>query len=73
MRVYEFGNKNNPVILLLPGTFCYWKCNFGHVIDELQKDFYVACVSYDGFDETEQSDFKGKKSISTMVLLAVLI
>ena len=48
MTVHEFGNKDNPVILLLPGTMCYWKGNFGGVIDELAKDFFVAAVAYTG-------------------------
>lgn len=57
MKVYEFGDKNKPVILLLPGTGCHWKLNFSGVIDKLTDSFLVACVSYDGFDETEQSHF----------------
>ena len=25
MTIHEFGDKYNPVIMLLPGTMCYWK------------------------------------------------
>ena len=50
MKVYEFGADTAPVILLLPGTCCHWKSNFGQVIPLLQRDFRVLCVSYDGFD-----------------------
>ena len=57
MRVYTFGDPAKPVILLLPGTCCHWKANFGHVIPLLEQDFCVACASYDGFDETEQTIF----------------
>ncbi len=57
MKTYEFGDKNNPVILLLPGTCCHWKNNFGGVIPLLERNFYVVCVSYDGFDETEDTVF----------------
>lgn len=57
MRFYEFGDQDKPAILLLPGTCCHWKNNFGHVIDLLKKDFYVVCVSYDGFDENESTIF----------------
>ena len=32
MKVYEFGADTAPVILLLPGTCCHWKSNFGQVI-----------------------------------------
>jgi pimeloyl-ACP methyl ester carboxylesterase len=57
MKFYTFGNRHNPVILLLPGTCCHWKRNFGGVIPLLEPDFYVVCVSYDGFDETDNTIF----------------
>ena len=57
MKIYSFGDENAPVLLLLPGTCCHWKGNFGHVIPLLERDFRVLCVSYDGFDETEQTEF----------------
>lgn len=57
MKVYAFGREENPALLLLPGTCCHWKGNFGHVIPLLQNDYRVLCVSYDGFDETETSEF----------------
>lgn len=57
MKFYEFGESHNPAILLLPGTCCHWKANFGEVIPLLERDFHVVCVSYDGFDETEDAIF----------------
>lgn len=57
MKFYTFGERRQPVLLLFPGTCCHWKRNFGDVIPLLEKDFYVVCVSYDGFDETEQTVF----------------
>ena len=57
MIIHEFGDKNNPVILLLPGTMCYWKGNFGGVIDKLAEDFLVAAVAYTGFDETDTESY----------------
>lgn len=57
MKFYTFGKRENPAILLLPGTCCHWKRNFGKVIPLLEGAFYVVCVSYDGFDETEDSVF----------------
>lgn len=58
MKIHEFGDKNQPVILLLPGTMCYWKGNFGGVIDNLSKDFRVAVVAYTGFDETDTENYQ---------------
>lgn len=57
MRIYEFGNKKNPVILLLPGTACHWKVNFERQIELLKEKFCVLAVSYDGFDENENTIF----------------
>ena len=57
MHIHEFGNKENPVILLLPGTMCYWKGNFDGVIEELAKDFLVAAVAYTGFDAEDKEDY----------------
>ena len=57
MRIYSFGNENAPVILLLPGTCCHWEGNFGKVIPLLADSYRVLCVSYDGFDETEHTEF----------------
>ena len=57
MKIYEFGDKNKPSIILFPGTCCYWKTNFGHVLDGLQEHFHTLVVSYSGFDDTENSTF----------------
>jgi hypothetical protein len=57
MKFYSFGDQQKPAILLLPGTCCHWKRNFGAVIPLLEPDFYVICASYDGFDETESTVF----------------
>lgn len=45
MKLHEFGDKSNPVILLMPGTMCYWKGNFDGAIETLSKDFFVAARS----------------------------
>ena len=57
MNVYSFGAENAPVLLLLPGTCCHWKGNFEKVIPLLTDSYHVLCVSYDGFDETERTEF----------------
>ncbi|MBQ8118720.1 MAG: alpha/beta hydrolase [Lachnospiraceae bacterium] len=57
MHIHEFGNTQNPVILLLPGTCCFWKGNFGQVIEPLSRNFLVSVVAYTGFDENDTEDF----------------
>ena len=67
MKFYSFGKATAPVIMLLPGTCCHWKSNFAKVIPLLADTYHVLCVSYDGFDKTEETEFttclkKRKKS-----------
>lgn len=57
MKIHQFGDKNKPVILLLSGTMCYWRGNFGEVINNLSKDFLVAAVAYTGFDENDTENY----------------
>lgn len=57
MKLYQFGNENNPVMLLLPGTACHWKVNYERQIALLKEKFCVLVVSYDGFDENENTIF----------------
>lgn len=57
MKFYSFGSSEAPVIMLFPGTWCHWKGNFSGVIPLLEKKYHVVCVSYDGFDETERTEF----------------
>ena len=57
MLIHEFGEKQNPILLLLPGTMCYWKGNFGQVIETLSEKFFVAAVSYTGFDENDTENY----------------
>ena len=52
MKFHEFGKADKPVIILLPGTCCHWKANFGEASPLLEPDFRVVCVSYDSFNET---------------------
>lgn len=57
MTVHEFGEKGKPIIMLFPGTMCYWKGNFGGVIDKLAEKFFVAAVAYTGFDESDTESY----------------
>lgn len=57
MKIHEFGRENQPLILLLPGTCCYWKANFEHVLETLTRDFRVGIVAYSGFDEDSSEEF----------------
>lgn len=60
MKFYTFGDEKDPARMLLPGTFCHWKSNFAGVIPLLEKGHHVICVSYDGIDESERTEFPGR-------------
>jgi len=57
MKFYTFGDREKPAVLLLPGTCCHWRLNFDAVIPLLEQNLHVICVSYDGFDDTEDTIF----------------
>lgn len=56
MKFYECGTKEKPVLLLIPGTVCHHSM-FDHVIPYLENDFLIIKVSFDGFDETENTEY----------------
>lgn len=58
MNVHEFGDKSHPVIMLFPGTMCYWKGSFGNVIETLSEKFTVAVVAYTGFDDGDTESYR---------------
>lgn len=57
MKVYEFGNIENPKLLMLHGMACTWKQNFGQVIEKLKEQFYLIIPAYDGHNPDENKDF----------------
>lgn len=57
MKIHEFREPDKPVLLLLPGTCCYWKANFENVLENLTQDFRVGIVAYSGFDESKDDCF----------------
>lgn len=57
MTVHEYGEANQPIILLFPGTACHWKANFEGVLELLAQNFRVGIVAYTGFDENDREDF----------------
>ena len=61
MKINEFGSKNNPKIVLIPGTMMCWK-QFGSVIPFLEEDYHVLAVSTDGFDGDSDSTFTTAKA-----------
>lgn len=58
MKFYEDGNLNLPVILLIPGTACHWTI-FSQVIPLFKPWFHTVAVSFDGFDETDDTIYLG--------------
>ena len=47
MKFYTYGNNSNPLIVMLPGSFCPAKV-LRYLYSRLQSDFYVCVVEYNG-------------------------
>lgn len=56
INFYEAGNSSDPLILLIPGTCCHYSL-FNKVLPLLQEKFYTVVASFDGFDESEKSEY----------------
>ena len=56
INFYEAGNSSEPLILLIPGTCCHYSL-FNKVLPLLQEKFYTVVASFDGFDESEKSEY----------------
>lgn len=56
MRFNEFGDKNNPIILLIHGYGVSWKMWKPH-IEVLQKEYFLIVPALDGLDEENDSNF----------------
>lgn len=51
MKFYTYGDKANPVIVMLPGSFCPAKA-LDYLYDELKADFYIIACEYNGHYES---------------------
>ena len=50
MKINKFGNPNNPVIVMLSGSFCTGK-SMENIYDILKEDYYVIVPDYTGHYE----------------------
>ncbi len=54
MLFNTFGNKNNPVIIMLAGSFCPSE-SLAVVYDELKRDYYIIAPTYNGCYENSKA------------------
>ncbi len=57
MKFYTSGDKEKPVILLIPGTCCHYSL-FDKVIPLLNEKYQTLVVSFSGFDESDNSEYE---------------
>lgn len=53
MQFDEMGNESGKTLMLLPGTCCDYQTNFANVLSQLEKNYHLICVNYDGFDGSD--------------------
>ena len=53
MQFDEMGKPDGKTLMLLPGTACDYRTNFGNVLDTLAAKYHLICVNYDGFDGSD--------------------
>ena len=47
MRIHTYGEKDAPVIIMLPGSFCNAD-TMANIITRLERDFHILAVDYNG-------------------------
>lgn len=57
MEFHEFGNIQNPKVLLIHGMAITWEC-FEPLIEQLSKQYYLIVPSLDGHNPEKQKDFE---------------
>lgn len=50
MQFYTYGSESNPLIIMLPGSFCPSKA-LEYLYSELQSEFYICTADYNGHYE----------------------
>jgi pimeloyl-ACP methyl ester carboxylesterase len=63
MKFHTFGDKENPVMVMLPGSLCP-SSSMSYLYDIWKEDFYIIATDYNGYDEnstfsTRQGEAKG--------------
>lgn len=57
MEFYEFGNIQNPKVLLIHGMAITWEC-FEPLIDQLSKHYYLIVPSLNGHNPNDEKEFE---------------
>lgn len=65
MKFYEFGNRRDPLIVMLPGSFCPAEA-LEYLYSRLEKDYYIIVPDYTGH-------YKDSKPFSTRQKEAAMI
>lgn len=69
MKFYTYGDKTNPMIVMLPGSFCPAKA-LDYLYNELQADFYIVVVEYNGhYENSTFTSRQGEAEEITQYLL----
>lgn len=65
MKFYEFGNRNAPLMIMLPGSFCPAEA-LEYLYSRLEKDYYILVPDYSGH-------YKNSKPFTTRQKEAAMI
>jgi hypothetical protein len=68
MKFHTFGDKNNPVMVMLPGSLCPTS-TMSYLYDIWKNDFYTIVVDYNGYGgnstfSSRQGEAKGIQSLA---------
>lgn len=67
MRIYTYGNREKPELMLLPGNCIEGKEYYEEVLPLLLPSYHVILVSYSGFDGNENTTFRTMETEAEMI------
>lgn len=57
MEFKEFGDQQNPKLLLIHGSASTWELNFGSIVEELSDDFFLILPLLNGHNPNRKKEF----------------
>ena len=67
MRIHTYGEKDAPVIIMLPGSFCNAD-TMANIITRLERDFHILAVDYNGQYAGSEKPFTSRRGEAEEVI-----
>ncbi len=67
MRIHTYGEKDAPVVIMLPGSFCNAD-TMANIIARLERGFHILAVDYNGQYAGSEKPFTSRRGEAEEVM-----